>query len=1337
MTDPISLGVTLILKPVATKFCLALGQQGWEAALNKSRGTAEERALARVLSSAFDHLLIANRAAGLQIAEQELIRDMLRDFTRHEDVMQQLIELADDDQPPPIEELARRFDFYSGDLDGFPHGFQHSITKLIEGLRVGLIKEAQDNSSPLHGKVVVMTGVMTLKEMREFRQEMRHFLSQKANSETSPLQALADHKPDNVVPSFNAMIVPEPPASPGVSVNDLHDAITRAAQPTLEGDPQAAIGRLTQLREERWEELDAYGRYRLLANLGNAYERRRDETRAAEYYLEASAFQPENADAQAFRALALLHQDRLSEAFVLADTLLHRYPYHGRLHAIRVRTAPGDQSNDDVEQNVPASLRTQPEIAAALAQRALDAHDLVHAERHARAALAAEPDWDGAQAVLATILLVQAQEAWNTNFGEVLPAEQVTRVEEAVGLLTATLTKLQPVAIPSSLVHLLMNRSLAHRFLGSNLEAGQDIMFASRLAPNDPDVVLRLGAWLWDQGEKDQAIAHFASPMTPQVPEMTIVLGKWRFIRHQGTDLADAARDLEALLGTLDPCDAELLPDAISLLVAVYLADKNVNQARNTLSLPLAERLAPLRRALLKADVALLDDRRGEAESLIRDALATLGDDAEQSDRLRLAYLVEELHWWRQALALWQTLATPGILTTATRHLLHCAEEAGEDNTALITCRELREHGIWDTQCFDNELALLEQYHALPQALALMEEYLHEPSDENLATHIRIRLALLALRTGQENVVRRLIPQLPPVGMVELRQGRAVVEVLRFSDDPIRAIQYAYDLWKRFSDQPEAFDAIIASFILFDKPLEISPTIGPDCAVGLKASGEEETEWWILEDAPNPRQNYREIALATPLAQALLGKSAGDEVTLPGNPFFPRVMRIVEITPKVVYRWLWCLAEQSRHFPDQAYVQMIKLPTSPSGELDPTQLFRMAEERALMRQELNELYRRGPLPIAAYAAMANQPIIHAMDYLISEPTLLIYSGAIDGQTLLSAYAGVRKSEALVVDVTALLTLSALGEEAVLTSIPVPLFVSAGTIELLRAYLQQLSTERQAIGGLIWTQSGPAFLPHSPELRQQQIDRIQRLLDTVTACCQIEAGIALAALAPAIRDKMIKVCGQQSAESIAVAMQPGRMLWVDDIWIGQIAKLTCSVESAWTHAILNTYRDMGAFDKVWVARTSARLQAAGYTGIILTPQDIIQALIDGEWLFTNPLVARAIDSLSTPLLSDEGAALYAIQVLKPIWQDAPSTGHSEALTWHLLGQLGQRSDSEVVVRVIQRTVNRLFGLDVVHAHYLETLIKVWRGATQRERLVVLPPRKLIDASKLGPQIALPE
>lgn len=890
----------------------------------------------------------------------------------------------------------------------------------------------------------------------------------------------------------------------------------------------------------------------------------------------------------------------------------------------------------------------------------------------------------------------------------------VVQAEEAIVLLTGALEHLPPDADVQAGVELRLNRAAGYTMLGREEAAARDRVVAADRAPRQSEIILQRALALHEAGDADRAIAMLSEQVAddPDI-RLALVLARMRARRDSGEDRADALTALSALLLRLDDETMLVRVEVIETLVEIHAAGAAFVAARALLTDVAPQMIGDIALLTFQADVERHAGERTTAEALFQRALAALTPAATPGDVRRLAILTGQLGHQDDALPLWRRLVPDDRVTPDTTRLLDCARECGADETILLFCRALRDHDVIDPECFDTELALLEHYNALPEAIRLIEAYLRAPTDQRLAAHLRIRLGLIAVRTGSDDLITTLVPALPPVDSVNAWQGRGVVEVLRHGPHPADALDYAY----------RAYDALIMASNIVEGTAIAAPTpmcVAADTAVHVREDDTGTERWWILESETGARREYEEIAPRDAMWQALLGKRVGEQVPLPGTPFHPRTGTIAEILPKVFYRWRWCMAEVPIRFPAQASAQMIPLQSGPDGELDPAPILQMAEERAADLRRIETLYTGGHLPLHVFGVHYGRSALEAIVHLAAAPSLPVYCCPTGGrEEMLAALAAMRSATALVIDLSALGSLLVLDEVDLLRAVPVPVIVPPSVLALVRERVRATQRRAHPTGYLSAEEAGPVFTEDTPEAVASRRARWAHLLATIEEVGQVDEQLALAALSRSQRERLVTAMGQAGAEAAALAVAPGHVLWTDDHIGALLAGHDLRVRSGWTAILLLWLRETGAIAAPRASRASVRLAAAGYTGTSLMTADIVLVLEDAAWHADSGVARGTLDWLARAPLTRDGLAQLAMQLLAALWRRVPLVERAEVLTIRVLERVAARLDGAAIVDAIERGIDVAFGIDAFNAVRARNIIRAWRTTGGRTTLA-LPP-----------------
>lgn len=1087
--------------------------------------------------------------------------------------------------------------------------------------------------------------------------------------------------------------------------DSLNQAITDAANNTLDERPDRAIVLLEQIQRERTKELTPRTRYRILANLGHAHRAQHDVNLAASLYEAAANEQPNDFEARQWLLVALLQTKRMTEAQTLAQSLREEAPDHTRIAALWISSLSDDVPLESITSSLTPSLLTQAEVALTLAHRARRAGDLNAAMSFARTALATAEKWTEAREELAITLLESTVAAWRASGGGTLADKHRHEVQEARNLLISALAQLPSGTQDSTTARYHLNISTAETLLEHHTEADTHIVTAYRLLPTDPDVALRYARWRDDRGQLDAAIQ--ALEEVPQEVANLEILTLHAHFRIKRNGQGDSNRAEELL-----NIGQQILGDSPATFRAVWLevyANLLCDTARieelREISDGVARDLIPsVARHAVIAHFLQHAGERQDAETEAHLALSAVDESTPEFDRQAIALLAESFGWWRAALSLWQTLTVNQPPSSALYHLLTCARNAGEDQLIINTCRELREHGYWDLRCLDAEIDVLARHRAWSEALPLLQKALTLTDDGTLLTHFRMNLALVARRANRSDIANEQLQYFPPASAVDVETGQRAVEALRYGPDPIVALNYAYDLWRRFRESTIAWDALIGASNMTDGPsvnLFAPSTISIGSAFSLRDEQTGEVAEWIIEEGENPLHAYRELAPDDRLAQAALGHRAGDTITVTDRMQLRRYT-VQDVVPKTIFRWRWCLENYAAHFPESAYVWMISLPENPTHPQDFAELNAALYEALSHRELLVEAYQNRALSLSLLADGLGMTEIDTVKLLAETPQLRVRSWPEDGGGLQNAYLASRSPKTVVLDLSALGTLFALESTDLIGAFGGSCIIARSALELIRD--QIIQGERKGESGyIVSTPLGPLVLENEPGKSARRREKWQEMLEQLEQFASAELGRPANANSADLPGNLTDIFGRYGAEAIGLAQQPDRVLWTDDWIMTAFAQQGYGVVTAWTQPMLLGLVERNQLEADRYVDLILQLVTYGYSWTVLEEAHLSRALKKSTWDVDQPPLSAAIDCLGSNVLTLLGTCRAVGPLLVKIWRESLTEHHAARITRRICERIMRRSDGRTIVTALYRNLHLFFHLDALHERRAKRVI----------------------------------
>ena len=164
-----------------------------------------------------------------------------------------------------------------------------------------------------------------------------------------------------------------------------------------------------------------------------------------------------------------------------------------------------------------------------------------------------------------------------------------------------------------------------------------------------------------------------------------------------------------------------------------------------------------------------------------------------------LGLLLSELGRHKDALPIWQRLASRNLLTTDTRRLIDCAARLGRDDVILEVCGDLRRAGVEDPELVSYEASILQPYD--PEgAASVLQRYVAKHPEDRAA---RLHLSALGLQLHKEDLVAVAKEAIPTPSEVPSRNWPLVVRVMAEVSSPENILRYAYKLLREQFSEPD------------------------------------------------------------------------------------------------------------------------------------------------------------------------------------------------------------------------------------------------------------------------------------------------------------------------------------------------------------------------------------------------------------------------------------------------------------------------------------------------------------------------------------------------------
>lgn len=1105
----------------------------------------------------------------------------------------------------------------------------------------------------------------------------------------------------------------------------LHGDIDEAGKYLTSNRPDTALEFLERLRRREWDRATSREKYRICANIGHAHRLLGNQEEAARSYVQAKQFQPEDENARWMEALAHVLRGDPETAHELARQVMHDFPEFPKATSVWVASAPSDIPFGDIEKAVPVGQRADAEVAINLATQAARRSEWGHAEGYARAALEKEPGWAQASIALAEILFESTlARRGNARFG-VLNDHDRARVTESAELLSAVIQGLPSYEGTVFRARLQVNLAGMYQLLGREQEARDTVVLAHSAAPDDAEVQVAYASHLIDRGNLDEAISLLRSRRAPSA-RGDLILAQALAFRRQANDQQDAAELLhltDERLAQIDEQAPELRTEWARTLLRLYLHCGECEAAADVLAGKAGAWLRPEERLVWEADTALTSGDKDTATEKAREAHRHLSADSHPVTLRQLAVTFHRLGLYPESLQLWLTITPPDKVSLDSDYLLDCAQRTGHEDVILDFCRRLREAGIFNPRYIRGEIAILQEVSPR-ETLDLLGDLLDAPLEDEFRRELRAWRSYIALQVGKRELADFDLGHLPAVSdLAEPRTGRATVEVLRQGPEPMEAVRYAYEVFRKFPDELDAHLAVVTSLLEAKVDIPEPECVKPGTAVKYRESDSGKEDWVIIEGSPPIHPALGEQLPDTPIASALLGKAKGDTCVLREQP--RRTGSVLDIVDKYVHRFRECLSGMENRFSGGSPIFAMHVPTKEDGTPDAEKALEQMKEVVGDPAQAERFYQERMMPLNMLGRYTGGSVFEVVQRLAgsNETSIKCCVGARDERE--AAFTAIETASTMVIDASALGTLYLLRSCGVLDvgdflkAAPYGYTVSEHALTMLRQLRQfrfQPNGDRLFLD--VSREKTRVHAVEAGEMRRAKED-IEHFIETLEANTTVAAGTNL--VTKGEEDRKLKeaaeqLLGKEGLDSALLATTPGHVLWTDDLAIAAIVCPGLGVRRTWTQAVFFWLAERGFTAQDQEQKVTMLLLRGGYVFTSLRADHVVTAGDQSEWDVDALEFQPFVSYFASPSLDLPSRFSLASNVLKDLWQRRALRFGAEAVTFRILAALGTVRDGQDVIDGLLRHADGIFGLDVMAAEAFKQAVQAWN---QTNRGIILP------------------
>lgn len=1078
-------------------------------------------------------------------------------------------------------------------------------------------------------------------------------------------------------------------------INEARDAINRH-------DYQIATLLLNRIDQLHGHRLSNHQRFRVTTNHGFAILGQGKPKRAAKYFLDALALEPDDEGARTNEVLAYYLTGDSATAYSKAEPLRSGYPASSRLAAYWILTAPEEKSTRELEGELSSILLADVQVRTALASKALSRQEIELADSHAKAALSSDPSHGHPNLVAAQVNMARMMNHETGRGGSNIPRADLIRQGEHLAREAVRLAGAEKDAQTQSEAHVLLVDLLLMD--GRKEEATEEARQAYKLAPDNIQVLLAQSQTQFANDQIGEGIGALerAYAIEPRA-DVAFSYGSALFSRARGNDLDLAVKillaiDLTTVMPTMRPAIAT---QTLRSLIKKEDWKEGSSYLDRSESYLAAETVSSLRGYL-----AHYQGLPEEAELRALEAQSLLSSASSLEAKIFLARLFMLIGRLADALPVFQEAFEADVSVFDPGNLLDCAARLHRDDVVIDTFRTLLRRGIDDWNAVSFGVQYLQKYHPA-EAVEVLDGFLKSHPDHKLA---KLSRSVIGLLTSRAELVNGSISDLPSVDELPIEYATQTIHVLRFVKNPDGALDYAYRYLRLHFGDAEAHRAYLIAVTPFEPLPSIPPTLEA-VEVGAAVRYEElphgDPKWVVIEATDRPSLEFEEIAADSTLALEMMGKHVNDTFLLAAGTIDRRAV-VRQIVPKYVRRYNDCGDQWQIRFPGEPMIEAFHLGSTEEQVRESIDLvLQSLRKRAETEVEMRRQYSTVATPLHIFGAWHGKNAYIALISLATQDQQPIRNSFGTPEERADALTALQSAACLVVDLSTFATLRMLGLEKVLTTTRFRFLVTEATWRELRETLDDRTTTSSASIAVGFEDGVQVAHEETVEFKRKRDEANKAFLELVEKHCQIVPVMERAALDPAKREPFEKMFGEYGLESMLLGAKPDCVVWSDDLVEAHIAVTEFGARRCWTQLLLVFLTDLGLLEPKERDIATAKLIGMEYQTTIFDSSAIIEAVhLTDATPWQMPL-KHFVREFAAPNGDARSLLRILAELILRIYREPLLPENRSKVITALLDALWKNPAARQGLLALRANSVRLFGINVVGTSQFNDCFDQWQ------------------------------
>lgn len=982
-----------------------------------------------------------------------------------------------------------------------------------------------------------------------------------------------------------------------------------------------AIDNLKALKETHWNDLTEVERYKLLANLGICHFDMGEYQKAAQYYLDAYRFQPERLRAITLAASAHVIFGDTDKAAGLARKALEMEP--GNADAYNTLLVAEGHSMDlpALIELVPLAYRDQLDVALAISNEARKKGQLAEAVDWAERGLGFAEGKSVAvtKAYLATLIFELVYYPFDVYIGQV-SQDTVNKAKYIVELLDVAWAEVRGTLLAPGNCFWLTCRAQAKKMMGDLKGCYADMLECAQCSPTLQNLH-NLAYAAIAVGELDRAYACYM--------EMEqFACGEEReHVQMVRSEILYFTERYDEVIDFLEKQIKEVVSDKVLLdmqvvLVAAYKLGGFTEKAvtlNDNLILRYPDAVRPCLERALDERNAGHPDKELEALEL---ALSRINEKSELLDIRSLASHFVRAGEFGKAIPLYERITDLKIFGPLTKKLLETYYRAGESKKVLDTCLDLiGRYGpsyelsfmLTDTYLLINDIPA-----AIQTCVSHLEVY---PDDQRIAA----KLLLVYEQVNDFEAIREIL-----LGIERIDHSLPVNIQFKVAGLYLTAGLtgefYAQSVacWKRNYQLKETHECFFYHSLQANQRCgeRANPAlVSLDVAVVLMDDEDKKLTFFITGSGKG--MIPEEIAADGLVAKSLLGSSVGDGVVISGLSY-----RVFEILDPFNFAKRESLRLLQEKYIDSKAFRKMKIQESENPEVAFQQLYAILDRDSRQRLEVEDMYRRRPVPLGAIArGQGENPIRTWNNYIArNSPGIPVMNGQNEIDIALKKLAA---GTPIIIDAITLNSVASLGLLSQLAGMGNPLAVSQSSLNVFHSVIREFEVSKNGLASLGKEDGEYVRTELGSEQIGQYLRFMENLVDWIQQHCEVLPCRPALEMSAQQKQEMDELYGESFAETLLIAGSSQYLLYSEEWTFRSMAYQFYNTDGFNSFVLCRYLVEKGLLSHEGFQNSVVKMIGMNYHGIPVN-SSILLALIEKTGDVAHPDFQRGIMGIGTEL-----------------------------------------------------------------------------------------------------------